>query len=77
MKPLTNKDIMSYENQEVCQISKKEQRDDDKNQKKDRDHCHYTEKSRGAAYSECNLRYNVPKKSQQYFTMVQHMAIIL
>ena len=62
MKPLTNKDIMSYQNQKVCQICKKEFRDDDKNQKKDRDHCHYTKKSRGAAYSECNLRYNVPKK---------------
>ena len=32
--------------------------------RKKTDHCHYTKKSRGAAYSECNLRYNVPKKSQ-------------
>ena len=27
-----------------------------------RDHCHYSGKFRGAAHSECNLRYKVPKK---------------
>ena len=26
-----------------------------------RDHCHYTEKFRGAAHSVCNLRYKTPK----------------
>ena len=30
--------------------------------KKVRDHCHYMGKFRGAADSDCNLRYNVPKK---------------
>ena len=34
----------------------------DKNKKKVRDHCHYTGKFRGAAHSECNLRYKVPKE---------------
>ena len=34
----------------------------DKNNKKVRDHCHYTVKFRGAAHSECNLRYKVPKE---------------
>ena len=27
-----------------------------------RDHCHYTEKSRGAAYSICNLHYKIPRE---------------
>ena len=44
-------------------MCKKEFRDDDKNKKKVRDHCHYTEKLRGAAHSECNLKYKVPKNS--------------
>ena len=43
-------------------MCKKKFCDDDKNKKKVRDHCHYTGKLRGAAHSECNLRYNVPKK---------------
>ena len=34
----------------------------DKNKKKVRDHCHYIEKFRGAAHSECNLRDKVPKQ---------------
>ena len=30
--------------------------------KKVRDHCHYTGKFIGAAHSECNLSYKVPKE---------------
>ena len=33
-----------------------------KKYRKVRDHCHYTEEYRGAVYSICNLRYNIPKK---------------
>ena len=62
MIPLTNKDIKSYKKAKVCHISRKGFHDDDKNNKKVRDHCHYTRNLRGAAHSECNLRYNVPKK---------------
>ena len=43
MIPLTNKEIKSYEKQKVCHICKKEFCDD-KNNKKVRDHCHYTGK---------------------------------
>ena len=35
--------------------------------KKVRDHCRYTIKFRGAAHSECNLRYKVPKEISVIF----------
>ena len=60
MIPLTNKEIKSYEKQRVCHICKKKFYD--KNNKKVRDHCHYTGKFRGVAHSECNLRYKAPKE---------------
>ena len=56
MIPLTNKEILSYEKQKVCHIRKKKFCYD-KNNKKVRDNCCYTGKFRGAAHSECNLRY--------------------
>ena len=61
MIPLTNKEIKSYEKQRVCHIYKKKFCYD-KNNKKVRDHCHYTGKFRGVAHSECNLRYKAPKE---------------
>ena len=61
MIPLDNKEIKSYENQKVWHICKKEFRNDDKNKKKVKCHCHYTGKLRGAAHSECSLKYKVPK----------------
>ena len=57
---LTNKEIKSYEKQKVCLTCKKKFCYD-KNNEKVRDHCRYTRKFRGAAHSECNLRYKVPK----------------
>ena len=67
MIPLTDEETMSYENQEVCHICKKEFCNDE-NQKSEiklykvRDHCHCTGKFRGAARSICNLKYKVPKE---------------
>ena len=61
MMPLTNKEITSYEKQKVCHICN-EKFCNDKNKKKVRDNCHYTGKFRGAAHSEWNLRYKVPKE---------------
>ena len=60
MVPLTNKEINSYGKQKVYHICKK-RFCYDKNKKKS-DHCHYTGKFRGAAHSECSLRYKVPKE---------------
>ena len=62
MKPLTNKEIKSYEKQKVCYICEKFC--DDKNKKSEydlyhkvSDHCHYTRNFGGAAHNICNLMY--------------------
>ena len=64
---LTDNENKSYEEQKKCHICQKEFCYD-KNAKKRfkiylklRDHCHYTEKFRGAAHSNCNLNYKLPK----------------
>ena len=68
MIPLTDEEKESYENQKVCYICKKELCTDKENKKefkkmrKVRDHCHYTGKYRGAAHSNCNLKYRTTKK---------------
>ena len=73
MKPLTNKEIKSYEKQKVCYICEKKFCYD-KNKKSEydlnhkvRDHCHYTGNFITAAHNICNLRYNVPKKIRIVF----------
>ena len=66
MIPLTDKENKYYENQKVCYICQKmfcynkKQEKMYKSYRKVRDHCHFTGKFRGAAYSICNLRYKVP-----------------
>ena len=68
MIPLTDEEKESYENQKVCYICEKELCTDKENKKefkkmqKVRDHCHYTGKYRGAAHSNCNLKYRTTKK---------------
>ena len=73
MTPLTDDEKMLHQNQKVCFICEKEFRVDKNNKKeyklkcKVRDHCQFTGKYRGAAHSECNLRYKVPKVFEVVF----------
>ena len=62
MIPLTIKEKIHYNEQEICYIFKKEFDNNDKKHYKVRDHCHYTGKSRGAAHNICNLRYKVRRE---------------
>ena len=62
MIPLTKKEEENYNNQKVCYICKKEFDKSDKKHHKVRDHCHYSDKYRGAAHNICNLRYKIPKE---------------
>ena len=58
MDPLTEQEIIAYDNAKICYICEKSFNDDDI---KVRDHCHYTGKYRGPAHNACNLQYKVPK----------------
>ena len=60
--PLTKEEKISYNDQQICYICKKEFDKSDKKHHKVRDHCHYTGKYRGAAHNICNLRYRVTKE---------------
>ena len=66
MIPLTYEENKSYKEQEACHICEEKFCEDNdnknyKNKRKVKDHCHYTEKFRRAAYSKCYLNYKVPK----------------
>ena len=62
--PLTKKEETKLNKQKVCHICKKGFSTDDSDKKyhKVKDHCHYTEKYRGAALDICNFRYKTPKE---------------
>ena len=62
MIPLTIKEKIHYNEQEICYICKKEFDNNVKKHYKVRDHCHYTGKYRGNAHNICNLRYKVPRE---------------
>ena len=54
---LSSEVIKFMKNKKYAIYVKRGLRDNDKNKKKVRDHCHQTGKFREAAHSECNLRY--------------------
>ena len=62
MIPLTIKEKIHYNEQEICYIYKKEFDESNKKHYKVRNNCHYTGKYRGAAHNICNLRYKIPKE---------------
>ena len=49
MVSLTTEEKIHYNKQKICYICKKEFNNNDKKQQKVKDHCHYTDKYRGAA----------------------------
>ena len=64
MIPLTKEEKKAHRISRKCYICKNKFSTDDNNKKyhKVRDHCHYTEKYRGAAHDSCNLRYKISKE---------------
>ena len=62
---LTDEEKESHENQKFCYICKKRFTDDNK---KVKDHCHFTGKYRGAANNNCNMNY----KKSKYIPIVFH-----
>ena len=58
--PLTKSEIIAHNNAKTCFICEKGFVDDENNIKV-RNHCHYTDKYRGAAHNTYNLQYKVSK----------------
>ena len=68
--PLTKEELKSYQYAKVYYICGKRTLKmfaKNRNYEKVRDHCHYTGKYGGAAYSICNLKFNVPNEIQVVF----------
>ena len=59
MTPLTEVQQREHDEAIVCHICLKAF-DDPQNNRKVRDHCHYTGSYRGAAHNNCNLKYRIP-----------------
>ena len=57
---IKDKEREQYKKETRCWICKGEFDNDDKNNKKVRDHCHFTGRYRGAAHNLCNLKYRKP-----------------
>ena len=61
MDPLTDEEIVDYKEAKKCHLCGKPFGiPQSVNDRKVRDHCHYTGKYRGAAHSRCNLAYKIP-----------------
>ena len=65
---LTKKDWEDFKNATKCWICQKEFEEDDK---KVRDHCHFTGKYRGAAHNSCNLKFRKPRFTPVTFHNLQ------
>ena len=65
MNKLTKEQTVEFKTAKECHICFKKFSPNDR---KVRDHCHYTGKYRGAAHSSCNLRYRIP----DYIPVVFH-----
>ena len=62
MLPSTKEELKSHQDENVCYICGKrvlKKFAKDKNHRKVREHCHYTGRYRGTAYSICNLKFNL------------------
>ena len=79
MIPLTNEEVKTYLEQNVCYLCKKGfSTDDDDNKKyfEVRGHCHYTGKYRGSAHDICNIRYKIAKEIPVVFHTYDYHFII-
>ena len=65
---MTNKDEEIYHNSHICWICKQELNTD-----KVRDHCHVTDKFRGAAHNKCNINLRLSKNYQLFFITYKDM----
>ena len=64
-KPVTKEQQKSYQNAKFCYIFKEKIEDKHTKNIKHReasDHCHFTREYEDAAYSICNLKYNMSKE---------------
>ena len=80
MDPLTEQEVIDFNNAKECFICNKEFTDKDK---KCRDHDHYTGKYRGPAHNSCNLMYKVLKcipivfhngSNYDFHLIIKHLA---
>ena len=78
MKLLTKEQKESYENARICYIYKgkfENKYGKDKKYHKVRNHYHYTEENRGAAFSICNSKYSVPIVTIAFHNYDYHFII--